>query len=146
MKNLLLLFILLFTSFSCSKENDSNVEFKSTQYPQNWRLVQMTGSITGVPPSTGKDMSWQESYTLQRDKTFIKSREIDNVTTKASGTYDFISLSDGTYLELTYRSNNTIIGNCSSDIKELLKLSADNKLTGTWWACDGPGLLYERVE
>jgi hypothetical protein len=71
---------------------------------------------------------------------------MDNEVKEESGTYTFINLSDGTYLELVYVSDNELIGNCTQEPKELLKLNSENKLTGTWWACDGPGLVYERVE
>ena len=115
-------------------------------YPQKWQLMEMPGNIADVPPSTGSDMAWQEYYLLYSDSIFIKSREEKNVITEETGRFAFVTLSDGKYLELIYELNNDQIGNCTSEAKELLKLATENKLIGTWWACDGPGLVYERTK
>lgn len=151
MKNLIFVSVIIGTVISCSfnKEIDpenSNKEFNSDQYPQKWQLKEMSGMLANVPPSTGSDMDWQEYYLLYFDNTFIKSRERDNVVTEETGIYDFVILSDENYLELIYESDNFLIGNCTGGVKELLILNSENKLIGTWRACDGPGLVYERVE
>ena len=151
MKNLIFVSVIIGTVISCSfnKEIDpenSKGKFDPDQYPQKWQLIEMSGPIATVPPTTGSDMEYQEYYLLYSDKTFMKSREWDNAVTKETGTYTLIILSDGKYLELIYESNNDLIGNCTGESKELLYLNSENKLIGTWWACDGPGLVYERVE
>ncbi len=115
-------------------------------YLEKWQLVEMSGSIANVPPTTGSDMAWQEYYLLYEDDTFKKVREQDGNIKEASGTYEFVTLSDGEYLELTYPSENELIGNCSVEPKEMLSIESEDKLIGTWWACDGPGLVYEKVE
>lgn len=142
MKKIIFGSVIICTMLSCSKDDD----FVSDQYPQKWKLIEMSGSIANVPPSTGSDMAWQEYYILNSDSTFIKARETDNVVMQEAGTFTFKELSDGKYFELVYKSDNDLIGNCTSEAKELLKLNSEKKLTGTWWACDGPGLKYERVE
>ncbi len=133
--------------FSCSNDDESTTtEFDAKQYPQKWQLIEMTGSIANVPPTRGNDMEWQEYYILQSNKTFIKSREVNSEITEATGTYKFITLSDDTYIELLYPSNNILIGNCTAEHKELIRVNTNDKLTGTWAACDGPGLFYQRIE
>jgi len=151
MKNPIFVFVIIGTIISCSfnKEIDpenSKGKFDPDQYPQKWQLIEMSGSIANVPPSTGSDMDWHEFYILNSDNTFIKSRERDNVVTEETGIYAFVILSDENYLELIYQSDNFLIGNCTGGVKELLILNSENKLIGTWRACDGPGLVYERVE
>ena len=121
MKNLIFVFVIIGTIISCSfnKEIDpenSKGKFDPDQFPQKWQLI-------------------------------IKFRKLeDNVVTKGTGNYALVILSDGKYLELIYESNDDIIGNCTGEAKELLYLNSENKLIGTWNACDGPGLVYERVE
>ena len=154
MKNLISLCVLLLigTLNSCSYNQGINLEnpgekFAADQYPQKWKLIEMSGNVANVPPSTGNDMAWQEYYLLYSDSTFVKSRKKENVTSEETGHYSFVTLTDGKYLELSYESDNDLVGNCTSEAKEILRLNAaDNELIGTWSACDGPGLIYERVE
>lgn len=149
MKKIATIFFLVTVLFSCSKETLNNeislpIE-RNSESSQVFKLVAMSGSISGAPQVTGNGMRWQENYTLEVDQTFIKSRVTDNQTIQQKGTYAFITLSDGEYLELTYFDTNPIIGNCTSAPKELLKIEESNQLIGTWWACDGPGLFYNRI-
>ena len=152
MKNLIFVSVITGSLISCSfnkgiDPENLNEKFDPAQYPQKWQLIEMSGSIATVPPSTGSDMYWQEYYLLYSDNTFIKFRKLeDNVVTKGTGNYALVILSDGKYLELIYESNNDLVGNCTGDANELLYLNSENKLIGTWSACDGPGLIYERVE
>lgn len=106
----------------------------------------MSGNIAGIPPATGDNMDWQEYYQLNSDETFLKSRERDGVVSEQRGTYTFITSADGNYLELIYDENNDLIGNCTAEAKEILFLTSENELKATWDTCDGPGLLYERIE
>ncbi len=139
MKYFLYILTLVFTA--CLTDN-----MDPEKYPQKWQLVEMSGNIVNVSPSTGSDMAWQEYYILYDDNTFVKSRNRRNTINEEAGTFSFIDLSDGQYLELAYESDNDIIGNCSSEFKELLKLTSEYELVGTWLACDGPGLVYKRVD
>ena len=118
---------------------------ETAEYPQRWQLIKMTGQLAGSE-TIGSDMAWQEFYFLNSDGTFIKSREQDGVIREGYGKFLFEDLSDGKYLILTYETYNEIIGNCTPDLKEVLALKSYNRLVGTWSACDGPGLLYERFE
>jgi hypothetical protein len=94
-------------------------------------------------------MAWQEFYLLNSDGTFIKSRVLNGVTTEASGTFSFKTVSDEKYLTLTYKTSNSIIGSCTpQSLKEELwtKITTTNRMMSAWAACDGPGLEYERTE
>lgn len=141
MKNLIFISLLICSLFSCSEDDKFNFE----QYPQKWQLVKMTGQIPNSEV-TGANMEWQESYMLNSDGTFTKYRERSGILTEASGTFAFKDLSGGKYLELTYESDNDIIGSCYSEPSESLWLKSKNKLMGTWSYCDGPGLEYRRVD
>ena len=105
----------------------------------------MTGQIPNSE-TTGIDMEWQEFYLLNSDRTFIKSRERNGVLTEEPGSFSFEDLSDGKYLVLTYEADNDIIGNCTSDLKEVLMVKSETRMLSTWSACDGPGLEYKRIE
>lgn len=95
---------------------------------------------------TGESMEWQEYYLLKSDGTFVKRRERDGIKYDASGKFQFITITDGTLLELTHDTKNQIIGNCYSNQTEQLYLKSADKLVGTWQMCDGPRLEYERKE
>ena len=154
MKNLIVGLVILGIGIvtACSNSEEPGLErareqqSDDVQAAQKWQLVEMSGSIANVPPSTGSDMNWQEYYLLYPDSTFTKVRERDGDVREAGGTYAFVTLSDGEYLELSYPSPNDLIGSCTTEPKELLFFQSENKLTGTWQACDGPGLVYEKVE
>jgi len=141
MKNLIFISLLLCAFLSCTKDEKFDIE----QYPQKWQLIKMTGQIPDSE-TTGTDMEWQEFYLLNSNGTFIKSREQNGIFSEESGNFAYEDLSDGTYLLLTYESDNAIIGNCTLDLEEVLKLKSDIRLISTWCACDGPGLEYERIE
>lgn len=151
MKNLIFVTVLIGSFISCSlnkgiePENlEENIDIE--KYSHKWELIEMSGNIANMPTATGSAMEWQEYYILNLDSTFTKSRKRDNIVKEESGTYVFLTLSDGKYLELSYNSDNDLIGNCTSESKELLKLNSDNTMIGTWWACDGPGLIYKKIE
>ncbi len=138
----ILLFMTIAILSSCNKEDDGNPESELTG---NWKLIEMSGSIPNSE-TTGSDMEWQENYLLNTNGTFLKSRERDGITTEESGNFMFEELSDGKYLMLTYATDNEIIGNCTSELTEVLRLRSDSTLFGTWSACDGPGLVYEKTD
>lgn len=138
MKNLLFISLLLFTLISCSKD-----EFSAGQYPHKWKLIKMTGQIANSE-TAGANMEWQETYLLNADGTFTKSRERNGISTEGSGKFNYKNFSDGKYLVLKYKTDNAIIGSCGASDEEVLSIRAD-QLIGTWSACDGPGLTYERI-
>lgn len=48
---------------------------------------------------------------------------------------------------LKYLSNSELIGSCnSSELKENLIIISNTELNNTWQACDGPFLVYNRIE
>jgi hypothetical protein len=145
-----LTFICLFacTLFSCTKVSEKTIEkIFQNEYPQKWQLITMSGQFANSERK-GTDMEWQEFYLLNSDGTFIKSRERNGVSTEVSGTFSFDTVSGIKYLTLTYKTDNSIIGSCTSDLKESLctEINTTNRMTSSWAACDGPGLEYERVE
>jgi hypothetical protein len=108
-----------------------------------WQLVEISGNMANLPPLKGEAMSWQESYTLQPDSTFTKERRGDKQL-QASGRYKLINIGEEQLIEFSYNAASEIIGSCLGDNKETLRL-LNGKLYGTWQACDGPGLTYERM-
>lgn len=152
MKNLILMTVIVGSLISCSFDRTIDLESleeisEPTQYIHNkWALIAMSGNLANVPPTTGSEMAWQEYYLLNADSTFTKSRNQNDLITEASGTYAFVVLSDGDYLELNYQIDNNLIGNCTAEAKEYLFLHSEHTLVGTWSACDGPGLVYEKVK
>lgn len=142
MKTLVLALIFL-GLMSCSSDSASiDDPNENTSYPQKWVLVQMSGSFFNSQ-TTGEDMDWQEFYILQNDRTFTKSRTFEGRVLEASGTYQFLETGSEKQLELTYKSESTLIGNCSPELNELLIITSPTSISNTWSACDGPGLKYE---
>jgi len=148
MKNLILILAFVISLCSCTKETDdviSNLEIAG-----KWELVKMTGSVTDSE-TTGSDMEWQETYIINEDETFAKTRVHGDSTITVSGTYTLTeeglldeSESDVIiYIAFLHNSDSKIIGNCnSSRTTEYLYITSNNKLKSTWEACDGPGLEY----
>jgi hypothetical protein len=150
MKNLALIVFFMCALFSCKKndklDSEQYPEFDIKQFPQTWQLVKMTSSMSNIVV-TGADLAWKESYLLNSDGTFTKSREYDGKQTKASGTFAFKEQkTDGKYLELTYESDNNLIESCFLGQTETLRLETDNYIVGGSAACDGPGLEYRRTQ
>ena len=154
-KNLLLVFIVALLN-SCSTgevKPDADEDFCSgqidpgeEQFPQTWTLVKMSGSIKDSE-ATGTKMAWQEVITLTPDKTFLKTRVRNSKTSHASGIFTMEKNSvDSRYeLILSYPSEGELLGSCQSqELREVYILESNCKLTGTWSACDGPGLEYKR--
>ena len=126
---------------SCSNE-DANSSLVS-DYKGKWQLIEMSGStINSV--TTGSEMSWQESYVFNTNRTFVKTRIKDNTTTTASGTFSISKTSNETHFELTYSESSTLVGSCYGNLKEELFINSDNLLESTWQNCDGPGLVYQK--
>ncbi len=95
--------------------------------------------------TTGEDMEWQETYVLNDDDTFVKTRVTADETLTGSGTYVLILEDTQSGVSLTFEDNdNTIIGTCATDDKEFLRLNTEEGiLVSNWQECDGPGLFYE---
>lgn len=137
-KILLFLFVIILTS--CSKEFDLD------KFPQEWKLVSMSaGQIAPAIIKTGSEMEWQETYTLNSDGTFTKSRNLSGIITDASGTFVFKDISNEKYIELSFVTGISLVSSCSSG-KEMMWVRSEKKMQGTWSACDGIGLEYERIK
>ncbi len=141
MKHPILVALLLIVITACEDNDPVTPELEGEQ----WQLVKMWGQVPNSE-TTGEDMEWQEYYLLMDDDTFIKSRTRDGVVEEAGGKYSFQELADGTYLVLDYEEDSALMGNCFGNQQEQLFLETEKTLIGTWQACDGPGLEYERVE
>ncbi|HEX2921635.1 MAG TPA: hypothetical protein VHO50_10770 [Bacteroidales bacterium] len=140
MKKLLLLFFGFWILTSCDKE------FYLDNFPQKWQLISMYGQIPNSTVS-GADMEWQESYLLNSDGTFTKSRTRNGVLTEASGTFLFKDINDEKYLVLYFDNNSSIIGSCTYyNLQESFWVRSEKRMTGTWSNCDGPGLEYTRIK
>src|SRR6267154_1322555 len=100
MRSQVILSLLIVTLIACSPDKKIDPD----QCPEKWQLVKMSGNDANVPPSTGSDMDWQEWYLLYSDRTFTKTRERESLVTEETGTYAIVTLSDGKYLELIYKS------------------------------------------
>ena len=143
MKKQILLAMIIGFLCSCTKNDDgNNLEIEIIG---NWKLVQMTGNIPNSE-TTGTEMEWQETYRLNTDRTFKKSRDRNGVITEAVGTYNLIDNSDELLLELSFNSKSEIIGSCTSNAKETMSFQSKNVFFSSWRACDGPGLTYEKID
>ena len=139
-KQILILLAIVFLN-SCKNNDDFNLQ---TEVVGNWQLIQMTGNIPNSA-TTGAEMEWQETYQFFIDGTFLKTRNRDGVIKEVSGTYNLNNNTSETLLELNFTSESEIIGSCTSNIKETLKLQSETIFLSSWNACDGPGLKYEKV-
>jgi hypothetical protein len=134
--NKLFLFLIACTLASCTKEFDPN------KFPQEWKLVTMTTNMMISPiVTTGADMAWQETYTLNSDGTFTKSRTRDGIITDASGTFVYKEILNYNNFELSFVTGIPLVSSCYSG-KEILVVKSETELQGTWSACDGYGLEY----
>ena len=141
MKNKILFLMIIGVLFSCNNNDDNDTE---NELVGNWKLIQMTGSIPNSETS-GAEMDWQETYVLNANGTFLKSRDRDGVTTEVSGTYNFINNSNEPLIELNFDTESEIIGSCTSNMKETMNLQSETIFLSSWEACDGPGLKYEKI-
>lgn len=145
----ILIVLFSFGIVACVSDNsgkEDSILLKDGQFPQTWELVSMSGMVANVPPTTGDEMAWQEVYLLNGDGTFIKSRDYEGSSIIGTGLYEKLELEDGEYFKFSYESDNDIIGNCTKETIEYLRFETANSLIGTWWACDGPGLFYNRTQ
>lgn len=119
--------------------------FGENEWPQKWQLMEMSGNIANIPPQRGRDMEWQEHYVLFQDGTFTKIRQWEDQPTQSKGTFRVSSNEHGKFIEFKHDLVNSLVGACVQGPHETLAITSENKLVGTWSMCDGPGLVYERV-
>jgi hypothetical protein len=143
MKKLGILLMLIVGIVSCSNDKDENNA--PADYYGTWQLTVMNRNKNPAANSISV-LEWQEAYILTPNGTFSKIRVKDGKTIKESGTFVMNKTLDQTQFELTYDTQNEIIGSCSSNLKEnLYIINSVGKLFSTWGNCDGPLLTYERM-
>ncbi len=148
MKKVYSVLLTVFLIGSCSTPDTSQLDSTELQFAdQKWELVRMTGSITDSE-TVGDAMLWQEYYIFALDGTFIRVRETDGKTIKATGTFEVVEYNndESDYLELVYQSGQELAGSCIADKDETLMYRSNTEISNTWHACDGPGLDYMLVE
>ncbi len=141
---LVILASMLFIS-ACSDKSLLDECLFTNDFPQTWKLMKMTG---GIQPTVteGEEMEWQEKYIFNADSTFTKIRYFNGDTIPVSGWYIFTEKYGEQAFVLSYGEANDLIGSCTS-LEEYLYFDSNNEnLLSNWWACDGPGLFYKRVE
>ena len=145
-KFLLILFILPF--LSCSVEAEEPVD---TNVVGDWVLVKTWGQVAGSD-QTGSEMPFQETYQLNADGTFVKIRTQDGEALQVTGSYEVAKTGStidndgaGVFVELHHETQNSILANCTQSLIEHLYLTTDGNLRSTYEACDGLGLLYEKI-
>lgn len=105
--------------------------------------MQITGSIPNSE-MFGNEMECQETYRLNADGIFLKSRDRDGVVTEVLGMYNLINNSNEPLLELIFDSD--IVGSCTYKNIETMSLQSKTILLSTLNTCDGPGLKYEKED
>lgn len=145
MKTAILVCTILLASVSCSKKTEATdpIDLVTGNFPQKWVLVKMTGN-TANSETTGQDMEWQENYLLRADGSFTKTRITGDETITAEGTYEQKTEGGEEKLIFIFNEDSPIIGTCTGDNKETFSLNSEDQLQSSWFACDGPGLFYER--
>lgn len=142
MKKLNSIFVLLvITLISCSDEEAKSSDLQVDSDPVKLELVAMSGQMQGSE-TTGEEMAWQEYFILKEDMKFEKVQERDGKETRSKGTFEIEMINGDKYLRFTHDTKNSTFGNCTGDKVELLRYTSSNELTGSWSACDGPGLAY----
>jgi len=137
--------LIILTTSACGGDHAKGEE-KVTEggAGEQWQLSRMSAGMAGAEKSGG-DMEWQETLTLLPEKQFLRTRSSTNGETTAKGNYEILNEGEETFLVLTYLSQNSLIGNCSGDLKEHYHMVGKNTLTGTWGACDGPTLTFTKA-
>ena len=142
MKKIYFIAVIIGILTSCSDEN----EIEYGNYSEVWGLTKMIINSVDGETTIGEDMEWQESYILNSDGTFIKSRWLDEEKIQANGIFKYKNVGGENYIEFTYNVDNELIGNCTSELKEkLLFNEEEHMLKSTWQNCDGPELEYKRL-
>ena len=144
MKKQILLLVMIGILFSCHKDDDDTNS--KIGIIGNWKLIEMTGNIADAEPTKLSEMPWQETYQFNANSTFEKSRELNGVTTKASGTYKLTNDSNIISLELSFDKESEIVASCTPE-KEYMSFQSENVYlsNNSWSPCDGPGLKYEKT-
>lgn len=158
MKNLVFIFVFLML-MSCSGDSIETGEFNSLEEINalkefspagKWTLVKISGPQYDHE-KTGEEMGFFDTYILNSDGTFIKSRTEGNTTTKASGRFDLIHYWPAinpepvvAYVKFTHSSENEIIFTCDDNLVEIFYFTPDNRLVSSRGICEGMVLTFTR--
>ncbi|MDT0605886.1 hypothetical protein [Croceitalea rosinachiae] len=134
---------LILLSAACSGTNDNQVLEEG--FPQTWKLVQVNAGMSGVIYNED-NLPWEENLILNEGNTFNRTRIVENLTLNASGEFRFLEVNNETQLLLAHDESSQLVENCSRDKDEILRVISFNQLSGGSLPCDGPGLLYRRIQ
>lgn len=127
--------------YACSTDYD----FTINNPTQKWELVKISGKLLDSEIS-GNTMDFQETYIINSDSTFIKTRTKNTEIWILRGTYNYMTYKNNNYIIFNYDMASPIIGNCSNNLNEVLLFSSKTESTNTWFECDGPKLDYRKIE
>lgn len=86
MKKLLILTMFSCIFFSCKKESNNDLAFDNNKYPQKWKLIEMAENFQ-TKVTRGANMPWQETYVLDTNGTFTKTRLENGITSEGTGSF-----------------------------------------------------------
>ena len=142
MKFSMLFVLVALFNLSCTDEETQSSDLSTANEPVRLDLVAMSGQVRNSE-TTGDAMPWQEYFLLKEEMKFEKVKVEKGTTLKSTGTFEIEMINGDKYLKFTHDTKNQAFGNCTGDKTELLRYTDSNELTGSWSACDGPGLFYE---
>ena len=135
MKQFSIIAVLTFLAFSCDFNDFPDIRNES----QKWELA-----------GYQVDDSGDFKYTSIKDSAYVYSMMPDGAFTKTVGEYKLEgtykqSTSDGlTRYRFTYSTNNSLlIHSCEAGVEDYF-INSRGQLTGTWDACDGPKLYFDK--
>ncbi|HET7360353.1 MAG TPA: hypothetical protein VFI78_00300 [Salinimicrobium sp.] len=152
MRNSTIIFVLIALIYSCTTDPIESTEKDLTgiSVTGKWKVIKATHSMScEEKPDT--ILPFQESYLLNGDGTFVKTRIENEDTLTVSGTYAFV---EGTqayksadyYIKLKHPSESTIIVNCENSLNEYLFFTEDQNLKNNANACDRMYLEYQKAD
>lgn len=142
-----LLFAMLITSLISCQESEKPAV---AEFPQTWVFSGYSSSWVANPEITPVVDSLYY-YELRKDGTFTKfigefelvgTYEVEDDTTNDSE-YLVLKYDQETYLEDRERDGIGLIHYCGQDFEPFYYVSS-NTIRGSWGACDGPNLYFER--
>ena len=140
-----IVWVVMLSILACSDKSLQDERLFTNDFPQTWKLMQMTGGMQSTV-FAGEEMEWQEKYIFNADSTFTKIRYVDGDTLSVSGSFVFTEEYGDLAFLLSYSEPNDLIGSCSPQEEYLYFDSGIDILLSNWWACDGPGLFYKKVD
>lgn len=149
------IFILFLMIVSCSSEMETGLEefnaLGEFDPVGEWTLVKISGPQVDEE-QTGEEIEFFETYLLNRDGTFTKTRTEGNSTTKISGKYILSHYWPAinpepviAYVNFTYASDSKIISTCGDSLMERFYFTPDYRLVSSQKNCEGMVFTYRRI-